>query len=31
MEQFGIAYGLEALCKPLEKLDAIALGDAAGV
>ena len=26
MEQFGIAYGLDALCKPLEKLDAITLG-----
>jgi hypothetical protein len=25
MEQFGIAYGLDALCKPLEKLDALAL------
>jgi hypothetical protein len=25
MEQSGIAYGLDALCKPLEKLDAIAL------
>ena len=25
MEQLRIAYGLDALCKPLEKLDAIAL------
>jgi hypothetical protein len=25
MEQLGIAYGLDALCKPLEKLDVIAL------